>query len=79
MTINFLLFYLRCVVTNEVARGAGLIPPCPCFIGRKRKCSFFERITTLLHPITYRHITGDGVNEIIVRRWEDKEDGFNNN
>jgi hypothetical protein len=29
----------------------------------KRKSLFFERITTLLHPITYRHITGDGVNE----------------
>ena len=60
--------------------GDGIDPPCPCFIGAgKRKSLFFERITTLLHPITYRHITGDGVNEIIVRRWEDKEDGFNNN
>ena len=46
---------------------------------RKRKSLFFERITTLLHPITYRLITGDGVKEIIVRRWEDKEDGFNKN
>jgi hypothetical protein len=49
------------------------------FVTGKRKSLFFERITTLFHPITYRLITGDGVKEIIVRRWEDKEDGFNKN
>ena len=50
------------------------------FLGvEKEKVYFFERIPTLIHQRTYRLITGDGVKEIIVRRWEDKEDGFNNN
>jgi hypothetical protein len=41
MTINFFLFYLRCVVTNEVGRGMGLIPRAPVLVGQEKEKVYF--------------------------------------